>query len=103
MRPTTTMLRTTVLPALATCALAALAALVPARASAQGFAPPLALSIEVDAREAPRHLFHSRTTYDIERGPLTLSYPKWLEGDHGPSGPIGVCRSTGLSKPSWKP
>ena len=89
MRPTTTMLRTTVLPALATCALAALAALVPARASAQGFAPPLALSIEVDAREAPRHLFHSRTTYDIERGPLTLSYPKWLEGDHGPSGPIG--------------
>jgi predicted metalloprotease with PDZ domain len=70
--------------------LAAIAALSwTAPAAAQGFAPPLVLTIEVDAREAPRHLFHSRVTYDVEQGPLVLHYPKWIEGDHGPSGPIG--------------
>ena len=58
-------------------------------AAAQGFAPPLVLTIEVDAREAPRHLLHSRVSYDVEQGPLVLHYPKWIEGDHGPSGPIG--------------
>src|SRR5262245_48113040 len=73
---------------LLTWCLAALAAAVPQPASAQGFAPPLVLHVDVDAREAPRHLFHSRVSYDAERGPLVLSYPKWIQGDHGPSGPI---------------
>ncbi|MEO6463468.1 MAG: PDZ domain-containing protein, partial [Candidatus Eisenbacteria bacterium] len=65
-----------------------LAAAAPSGVAAQGFAPPLVLTIEVDAREAPRHLLHARISYDAEQGPLVLSYPKWLPGDHGPSGPI---------------
>jgi predicted metalloprotease with PDZ domain len=68
---------------------AAVAAAVAPHAFAQGFAPPLVVSIEVDAREAPRHLFHARMRFDVERGPLELSSPKWLQGDHGPSGPVG--------------
>jgi predicted metalloprotease with PDZ domain len=46
------------------------------------------VSIEVDAREAPRKLFHARLTIPARPGPMTLLYPKWVPGDHGPTGPI---------------
>ncbi|MEP6801809.1 MAG: PDZ domain-containing protein [Acidobacteriota bacterium] len=46
------------------------------------------IRLEVDAREAPRKLFHSRMTIPASPGPLTLLYPKWLPGEHGPTGPI---------------
>ncbi len=46
------------------------------------------IRLEVDAREAPRKLFHARMTIPASPGPLTLLYPKWLPGEHGPTGPI---------------
>lgn len=46
------------------------------------------LQLEVDAREAPRRLLHARLTIPVVPGPLTLVYPKWLPGTHGPTGPI---------------
>ncbi len=44
--------------------------------------------LEVDAREAPRRIFHAKLTIPAAPGPLTLAYPKWIPGEHGPTGPI---------------
>ena len=44
--------------------------------------------LEVDASEAPRKIFHVRMVIPAQPGPITLYYPKWIPGTHGPSGPI---------------
>ncbi len=44
--------------------------------------------LAVDASEAPRKIFHARLSVPAPPGPLTLLYPKWIPGEHGPSGPI---------------
>ena len=51
---------------------------------------PLARPVElmVDATDAPRGRFHARLVIPATPGPLTLAYPKWIQGEHGPSGPI---------------
>jgi predicted metalloprotease with PDZ domain len=46
------------------------------------------VTISVDATEAPRKIFHSRMTIPAKPGALTLYYPKWIPGEHGPTGPI---------------
>src|SRR5205814_320831 len=40
-------------------------------------------------RDAPRRIFHSTISIPVGPGPLTLIYPKWIPGEHGPTGPIG--------------
>src|SRR2546428_1189225 len=47
-----------------------------------------AITLSVDATEAPRKLFHARMTMAVSPGPLTLFYPEWIPGEHGPTGPI---------------
>jgi predicted metalloprotease with PDZ domain len=44
--------------------------------------------MEVDARQAPRRIFHTRLAIPVSSGPLTLYYPKWIPGEHGPAGPV---------------
>jgi predicted metalloprotease with PDZ domain len=62
--------------------------------TAAGLAPPSStpstqtITITVDATEAPRKLFHAREAIPVSPGPLTLYYPKWIPGEHGPTGPI---------------
>lgn len=51
-------------------------------------AEPRPIALEVDAREAARKIFHARLTIPAAPGPLTLYYPKWVPGEHGPTGPI---------------
>ena len=46
------------------------------------------IRLEVDAREAPRKILHAKLVIRAAPGPLTLLYPKWLPGEHGPTGPI---------------
>src|SRR6266536_5772877 len=46
------------------------------------------IALEVDASEAPRKIFHARLSLPASPGPLTLAYPKWIPGEHGPTGPI---------------
>src|SRR5467141_4313796 len=46
------------------------------------------IKIEVDLREAPRRIFHARLDIPTAAGPLTLVYPQWIPGEHGPTGPI---------------
>jgi predicted metalloprotease with PDZ domain len=44
--------------------------------------------VDVDAREAPRGIVKVHLRLPVSPGPLTLVYPKWLPGRHGPAGPI---------------
>ncbi len=46
------------------------------------------ITIAVDATEAARKILHARLTIPTKPGPLTLLYPKWIPGEHGPTGPI---------------
>lgn len=50
--------------------------------------PGPTLQIEVDARDLPRRLLHSRIHVPCQPGKLGLWYPKWIPGTHAPSGPI---------------
>ncbi len=49
-------------------------------------APNIALS--VDASDAPRKIFHAQLHIPAQPGTLNLYYPKWIPGEHGPTGPI---------------
>src|SRR5215831_8106625 len=44
--------------------------------------------LDVDLREAPRRLIHAHLVLPVKPGQLTLLYPKWIPGEHGPTGPI---------------
>jgi predicted metalloprotease with PDZ domain len=47
-----------------------------------------AIHIAVDLREAPKRIYHAKMEFPVAAGPLTLVYPKWIPGEHGPNGPI---------------
>src|ERR1700733_4150959 len=67
------------------CAGAALAAVLASSvAGAQG--APITLS--VDLTDAPRKILHATEVMPVTAGPLTVVYPKWIPGEHGPTGPI---------------
>jgi predicted metalloprotease with PDZ domain len=61
-------------------------ALIPQLFGAASSAPHI--SVFVDATEAPRKIFHARMTIPAKAGALTLYYPKWIPGEHGPTGPV---------------
>ena len=44
--------------------------------------------LRVDAVDAPRNILHSTMTIPVKPGKLTLVYPKWIPGNHRPTGPI---------------
>src|SRR5947208_3545464 len=44
--------------------------------------------LQVDATEAPRKIYHAELHIPAVPGPMDLFYPKWIPGDHAPSGPI---------------
>jgi predicted metalloprotease with PDZ domain len=46
------------------------------------------ISLDVDLREAGRQVFHGHEVIPVKPGPLTLYYPKWIPGEHSPSGPL---------------
>lgn len=46
------------------------------------------IDLSVDLTDLERRLFQVRQSIPVKPGPLTLLYPQWLPGTHGPSGPI---------------
>lgn len=46
------------------------------------------IRLAVDLREAPKRIYHAKMEFPVAAGPLTLVYPKWIPGEHGPNGPI---------------
>src|SRR5258707_1631178 len=64
------------------------------------------IELALDATEAPRRLLRAKLTIPAKPGPLTLYYPKWIQGEHQPSGPINDLSGLKIlaaGKPlSWK-
>ncbi len=50
---------------------------------------PSPITLDVDARDCVRHVLHVREVVPVRPGPVALAYPKWIPGEHGPTGPIG--------------
>jgi predicted metalloprotease with PDZ domain len=46
------------------------------------------ITLSVDATEAPRKIFHAHLVIPSAPGPITLLYPRWIPGEHGPTGPL---------------
>jgi predicted metalloprotease with PDZ domain len=46
------------------------------------------ITLSVDLTDAPRKILHATEVMPVSAGPLTLVYPKWIPGEHGPTGPI---------------
>ena len=54
-----------------------------------GAAPyPGTLVLNVDATDLSQQIFRVKLAIPVQAGPLTLLYPQWLPGNHGPSNPI---------------
>jgi predicted metalloprotease with PDZ domain len=50
--------------------------------------PAATVKVDLDATEIPRRLLRARLEIPAEPGPLTLLYPKWIPGEHAPTGPV---------------
>jgi predicted metalloprotease with PDZ domain len=50
--------------------------------------PTITITLAVDASDAPRKMIHAQLRIPAKPGTLTLYYPKWIPGEHGPTGPI---------------
>ena len=46
------------------------------------------MKLHLDATDAPRHILHASMNIPAKPGPMTLLYPEWIPGEHGPTGPI---------------
>jgi predicted metalloprotease with PDZ domain len=57
-----------------------------ATAGAQSQKTPI--QITVDLSDVPRKLFHAEVDLPVTAGPVTLITPKWIPGDHRPTGPV---------------
>ncbi len=72
---------------LSCCALPAVAAEPNADATSTATqANPMTLVL--DARPVARGLMYAHLTIPAQPGPFTLVYPKWIPGEHGPTGPL---------------
>src|SRR5205823_12259792 len=52
--------------------------------------PSRPIQIVVDATHAPEKILHAQLQIPVApaQGQVTLVYPKWIPGEHGPTGPI---------------
>ena len=46
------------------------------------------IRITADLSDAPRKLYHAEVDLPVKEGPLTLTTPKWIPGNHRPTGPV---------------
>jgi predicted metalloprotease with PDZ domain len=46
------------------------------------------ITLKVDATDTSRQILHATLTFPVRPGSFTLLYPKWIPGEHGPTGPI---------------
>lgn len=65
---------------------ASIPASVSASLSTQDY--PGTLRLDVDASDIDRRIQRVRERIPVTAGPLTLWYPKWIPGNHAPTGPI---------------
>ena len=58
----------------------------PSRAANAAPAQPIKLT--VDATHAPEKILHAQLQIPVAAGEVKLVFPKWIPGEHGPTGPI---------------
>lgn len=46
------------------------------------------VKLNVDLSEAASRIYHAKMEFPVKAGSLTLVYPEWIPGEHGPTGPI---------------
>jgi predicted metalloprotease with PDZ domain len=46
------------------------------------------IRLTVDLTDAPRKFLRAHLEIPVKPGPLSLVYPEWIPGEHGPTGPI---------------
>jgi hypothetical protein len=68
---------------------------------------PGMLTVQVDLSDAPKKMFRVHETIPVAQpGALTLYYPKWIPGEHSPSGPIdnvaGLVITANGKKVPWR-
>src|SRR5260221_14415507 len=51
-------------------------------------APTTAVTLDVDATDAPLKILHATMTMAARPAAMTLFYPKWIPGEHMATGPI---------------
>src|SRR5947199_1891436 len=68
--------------------LAVLAALVLAAGAAAQTSAATSIALSLDASQVAQRILHVRSEIPVAPGPLTLLYPKWIPGEHGPTGPL---------------
>ena len=57
------------------------------------FTPSLtaqAIRLHVDLTDAPRNIYHAHLQIPVHAGEISLVFPKFIPGNHRPSGPIGA-------------
>ena len=67
---------------------------------------PGIIKLAVDATDTARAIFHVHENIPVAHaGAMVLLFPKWLPGNHGPSGPIdklaGLVIHAGAAKVAW--
>jgi predicted metalloprotease with PDZ domain len=64
------------------------------------------IHLTVDLTDAPRNIYHATLAIPVKPGPFTLVYPKWIPGNHRPSGPLpnltGVRMEAGGQSIPWE-
>ncbi|AXC10441.1 PDZ domain family protein [Acidisarcina polymorpha] len=64
------------------------------------------IQITADLSDAPRKLYHAEVDLPVAPGPLTLTTPKWIPGNHRPTGPVdeitGVVFTAGGKPIIWR-
>ncbi|MBS0378418.1 MAG: M61 family metallopeptidase [Proteobacteria bacterium] len=53
-----------------------------------GAAQAADLNVRLDARDILRKHVHTDLSLAVQPGPLTLVFPQWIPGEHGPTGPL---------------
>ena len=51
-------------------------------------AEPAVIELEVDTRDVQHGIQHAHLTLPAKPGEMSVAYPKWTQGEHGPTGPI---------------
>lgn len=58
---------------------------------------PGTVALDVDTSDTTQGIFRIHETIPVQSGDLTLLYPKWIPGDHSPSGPVAMLVGLKLS------
>src|SRR5438477_1481572 len=57
----------------------------------------VSVRVNVDATDAARNVLHTTLIIPVKPGSLSLFYPKWIPGEHSPTGPINDMAGLRLS------